>query len=165
MTPERNPPKRTTDSGAADAELARLGQLAQQQAKRVLDKLPLLGPVTWLMMQQSATRHTLLSDLEWRVLPALVLDQAKLYMQGASPVAFVSWAKLSEAVAERYRQAPHHLTPADWKSGDQLWIIDVMAPFGALREVVADVKEKVLPGQTLRQLVPLPGEPVQIVTW
>ena len=165
MTQERKIPKAANGSDATEAELTRLGQLAQQQAKRVLDKLPLLGPVTWLMMQQSATRHTLLSELEWRVLPPLVLDQAKLYMQGASPVAFVSWARLSKAAVDRYRQAPHHLAPADWKSGDQLWIIDAVVPFGAAREVIADVKEKVLPGQTLHQLVPLPGEPVQIVTW
>ncbi|MES2399936.1 MAG: hypothetical protein V4573_08115, partial [Pseudomonadota bacterium] len=41
------------------ASLAALAALAKTQAKKVIAKIPLLGPVTWLMMQQAATRHTL----------------------------------------------------------------------------------------------------------
>lgn len=42
---------------------------------------------------------------------ALVLDQAKLYMRDGAPVAYVSWAKLSEEVAQRYPWV--HLVPSN----------------------------------------------------
>jgi cytolysin-activating lysine-acyltransferase len=146
-------------------ELAELAALAKEQARKVLGKIPMLGAVTWLMMQQAANRHTLLSELEWRVMPALVLNQAKLYLKDEAPMAFVSWAKLSEEVAQRYQAAPHQLTMADWASGDQIWLIDVFTPYGGAQEVLQNLREKVFAGQAVRQL--LPGGPAQakVMTW
>lgn len=146
-------------------ELAGLAELAKQQAHKVLGKIPLLGPVTWLMMQQSHSRHTLLSELEWRVLPALILDQAKLYMKDDAPVAFASWARFDEATAQRYRLPPHHLMMADWATGDQIWLIDVFTPFGGAQDVLKDVREKVFAGQIVHQLVPVPGAPPKVLAW
>ncbi|TXI73767.1 MAG: toxin-activating lysine-acyltransferase [Limnohabitans sp.] len=127
-------------------------ELLRKQARHVIGKLPLLGAVSWLMMQQTATRHTLLSELEWRVMPALVLEQAKLYLRDDSPIAYVSWATLSEPVAQRYMAAPHQLTAADWKSGDQVWIIDLFVPFGGAQEVMNDLRTNVFPGRAIHQL-------------
>lgn len=134
------------------SEMAEFAALLKNQAQRVVGKLPLLGAVSWLMMQQTGTRNTLLSELEWRIMPALVLDQAKLYMREDSPIAYVSWAMLSEAVAERYAAAPHQLTASDWKSGNQVWIVDLFAPFGGAQEVMNDLRTKVFSGQIIRQL-------------
>ena len=129
-----------------------LATYAKEQAQRVMSKIPLLGAVSWLMMQQSATRHTLLSELEWRVMPALVLDQAKLFMRETAPIAYVSWARLSDEVAIRYKTPPHQLTPTDWQSGDQIWLIDLCAPFGGAQEVMKDLRESVFAGQDIHQL-------------
>jgi cytolysin-activating lysine-acyltransferase len=139
---------------ATPDDLTRLATLAKEQSKRVMEKIPLLGPVAWLMMQQSATRHTLLSELEWRVMPALVLNQSKLYMRDSAPIAYVSWALLSEAVVERYKTAPHQLTASDWKSGDQVWLIDLFTPFGGAQDVLKDVREVLFKGQVVHQLMP-----------
>lgn len=145
-------------------ELAALAVLAKKQAQKVISKIPLLGPVTWLMMQQSASRHTLVSELEWRVLPALMLDQAKLYLKDEAPIAFVSWARLSDAAAQRYKAAPHQLTMTDWTSGDQIWLIDVLTPFGGAQDILKDLREKVFPGQVIYQLIPLPEAP-KVIAW
>lgn len=145
-------------------ELAALAVLAKRQAQKVISKIPLLGPVTWLMMQQPASRHTLVSELEWRVLPALMLDQAKLYLKDEAPIAFVSWARLSDAVAQRYKTAPHQLTMTDWNSGDQVWLIDVLTPFGGAQDVLKDLREKVFAGQVVNQLVPIPEAP-KVIAW
>jgi cytolysin-activating lysine-acyltransferase len=146
-------------------ELAGLAELAKKQAHKVLGKIPLLGPVAWLMMQQSHSRHTLLSELEWRVLPALLLDQAKLYMKDDAPVAFASWARLSEAAAQRYRNSPHQLVAGDWASGDQVWLIDVFTPFGGAQDVLKDLRENVLSGQVIHQLVPAPDAVAKVLAW
>ncbi|MBZ0104457.1 MAG: toxin-activating lysine-acyltransferase [Sulfuricella denitrificans] len=144
-------------------EIARLGQLAREQAKAVLQKLPLLGPITWLMMQKGATRHAFVADLEWRIMPPLALDQAKLYMRDDAPLAFVSWALLSEEVVARYRQAPYRLAPGDWKSGEQVWIIDIIAPFGGSEDVLKDLRENRFPASTIRQLAPAQEGAVSIL--
>lgn len=146
-------------------ELAGLAELAKKQVHKVLGKIPLLGPVTWLMMQQSHSRHTLLSELEWRVLPALVLDQAKLYVKDGAPVAFASWARFSEAAAQRYRSPPHQLMAGDWASGEQIWLIDVFTPFGGAQDVLKDLRENVLAGQIVHQLVPAPNVMAKVVAW
>jgi cytolysin-activating lysine-acyltransferase len=138
---------------------------AKEQAQRVMSKIPLLGAVSWLMMQQSATRHTLLSELEWRVMPALVLDQAKLFMRESAPIAYVSWARLSDDVAKRYQQAPHHLSASDWKSGDQIWIVDLCTPFGGMQEVMKDLRESVFAGQEIHQFTLGGDGQVKAMTW
>jgi cytolysin-activating lysine-acyltransferase len=142
-----------------------LANFAKEQAQRVMSKIPLLGAVSWLMMQQNATRHTLISELEWRVMPALVLDQAKLFMRESAPIAYVSWARLSQEVAKRYQQAPHHLTASDWKSGEQIWIVDLCTPFGGMQEVMKDLRESVFPGQEIHQFTLGAGGQVEAMTW
>ena len=142
-----------------------LAAYAKEQAQRVMSKIPLLGAVSWLMMQQSATRHTLLSELEWRVMPALILDQAKLFMRDNAPVAYVSWARLSEDVAKRYQQAPHHLSASDWKSGEQIWIVDLCTPFGGMQEVMKDLRETVFEGHEIHQFTLSGDGQVKAMTW
>lgn len=82
-------------------------------------------------------------------------------------MAFVTWARLSESVAERYRYAPHHLTGSDWHSGDQVWLIDVVTPFGGAQDVLKDLRQKVFPGQAIHQLLPVGtgGVPAKTLTW
>lgn len=147
------------------AALADLADLARQQAQRVFKKIPLLGPVSWLMMQQSAGRNTLIGELEWRVMPALIFEQAKLYLKDDAPVGFASWARLNDAAARRYREAPHQLALTDWNSGDQVWLIDILAPFGGAQEVLKDLREKVFPGQVLHQLVPTSPSEAEVMDW
>jgi cytolysin-activating lysine-acyltransferase len=163
--PPHQPANQPSVADISPAELSRLMAQAQEQASKVFKKIPLLGPLTWLMMQQSATKHTLISELDWRVMPPLMLEQTKLFMRDESPLAFVTWAKMSAASSDRYRKAPHHLMFSDWSSGDQVWLIDVVAPFGGAQEIMKDLRERVFAGQVIYQLVPMPDEPQKMLTW
>ncbi len=168
MTPSPDAP--TSPAGApaappAGEPLDAVAALARTQAARVMKKVPLLGTVSWLMLAAPGTRHTLLSDLEWRVMPPLMLDQAKVYLRDETPVAFVSWARLSPEVARRFRRMPHRLTPAEWRSGDEVWVVDLLAPFGGAREVMRDLRENVLPGQVVRQLALAGDFEAEVFTW
>lgn len=178
MTQARHPTDKTPAEQAPAAmtpgDLGPLAEQARAQARAVLHKIPLLGAVAWLMMNQGATRHTLLSELEWRVMPALALDQAKLYMRDEAPVAFVSWAVLSPAVAQRYAGGPHQLTPSDWRSGDlrahakeqgQAWIVDLIAPYGGAEQVLEDLRTAVFPDREVRQRVAVDAGASRILTW
>lgn len=80
-------------------------------------------------------------------------------------MAFASWARLSDAVVQRYKTAPHQLTAADWVSGDQIWLIDVFTPFGGAQDVLKDLREKVFAGQLVHQLVPTAPAQAKVLTW
>lgn len=159
-------PIKPLDSGHMSAEsMSNILEVAKQQAQTVFKKLPLLGPITWLMMQQAHTKHTLISQLEWKVLPPMMHDQVKLYMRDGSPLAYVSWANMSSQVAERYKQGEHHLQYGDWISGEQAWLIDIVVPFGGAQEVMKDIRENVFAGKDVFQLAPTATEPGKVLTW
>lgn len=145
-------------------ELAQVAQAARDNARQALALLPVLGHVTWLMLQQSATRNTLLADLEWRVLPPLLLKQARLHMRDDAPLAFVSWALLSEEAALRYRAAPHRLAAADWTSGEQVWLVDLFTPFGGAQEVLKELRQQ-FAGRPIHQLAPSGGALAEVISW
>jgi len=157
----------TTFPELRDAEITDLAKRLQDEAKAAAGKIPLLGPVAWLMMQQPSTKHIFLTELEWRVMPALVLDQAKLYMREGLPLAYVSWAKLSKEAALRYRAAAHRLAPSDWRSGEQIWLVDVITPFGGAPELLKDVRENVFVGRPIYQLgsVAETDGLAKVITW
>ncbi|WP_454720320.1 MULTISPECIES: toxin-activating lysine-acyltransferase [Cupriavidus] len=145
-------------------DIEQLASYAAEQAQRVIRKIPLLGPVSWLMMNDPATRHAFFADLEWRVMPPLVLEQAKLFMRGEMPTAFVTWAYLSDPVAERYGKPPFRLAPGDWKSGENVFLVDLIAPYGGAQEVLDDLKKTVLAGKTIHQVAPQSTDGTRILT-
>ncbi|MBB2919761.1 toxin-activating lysine-acyltransferase [Cupriavidus alkaliphilus] len=65
-----------------------------------------------------------------------------------------NWAYLSDAVVERFARPPYQLAPGDWKSGDKAFLIDVFAPYGGAKDVLADLKATVFKGKVLHQLAP-----------
>ncbi|NJR31404.1 toxin-activating lysine-acyltransferase [bacterium] len=65
-----------------------------------------------------------------------------LRAQGASDILFFggSWGQL-----------PFSRTQ-DWKSGEQLWVVEIIAPFGGAELMVQDLKQKVFPTREMRFL-------------
>lgn len=126
------------------------------QSLNVLKRLPAMGPVIMLYMQSAHRRLHFISDLEWLLLPPLVSGQCKLYMKKEYPISFVSWAFVNDDTEKRLLQNGGKLRPEDWKSGDRLWIIDIVAPFGGVENMLNDIRKNEFPGQTVRLLAPDP---------
>ncbi len=149
-----------------DKEAERQIELAMRQAKSVMAKSPLAGPIVWLYMHSSVHKHAFITDLEWMVMPPLVLNQYKLYMKDDAPLAFASWASVDEEVEKRLLSGRIRLAPKDWKSGDRLWLIDLIAPFGGGKDVIKDLRENVFPSRTIKQLMPdADGKNVRPIEW
>lgn len=125
-------------------------------AKQELEKLPLLGPALWLFARDPMRRYTFIADLDWRLLPPLVLDQCKLYSREGIPWAFVTWARVSDAIDQRLRSAAPVIAPHEWKSGAKLWLIDVVAPFGDAPGIARQALRE-MPGAETSASVWLPG--------
>ena len=45
------------------------------------------------------------------------------------------------------------LKPQDWKSGDNLWVVEAITPFGGAEEMVQDLKAAVFPDREIRMMV------------
>ena len=109
-----------------------------------------LGHAVWLMMKMPNYRHVFLSDLEWMLLPPILLNQYRLFNADGKTVAFAAWAYLSEAVEKRLQEAEPRLAPAEWKSGDRLWLIDVFAPFGHADAALAELRQSAFAGKRFK---------------
>ena len=90
----------------------------------------LLGNVAWLWMHSRLHRKWPVWLLNHSVLPA-IRHQTYVYAYCDSvPLGFVCWTGFSPDAEKRYLIQPNSLQESDWGSGDRLWIIDMVAPFG-----------------------------------
>lgn len=123
-------------------------------AKSALSKLPILGPALWLYARDPLRKFTFMADIDWVLLPPVVLDQCRLYTKDDIPFAFFTWAKVSDAVDQRLRSGILRVAPHEWQSGEHLWLIDAVAPFGQLDEMIAELHKTNFPGQKICALIP-----------
>ena len=131
-----------------------------ESAKKELSKLPLLGPALWLYARDQRLRFTFVADLDWRLMPPLVLDQCRLYSKADMPWAFATWAFVSDAVDQRLRTSTPVIAPHEWRSGGKAWLIDVVAPFGDAETVANEAAAQFAAGKAVSVWLPTPsGQP------
>ena len=94
-----------------------------------------LGEILWLFAHSPMHRRMRMFDLERFVLPALKHDRYRIYKRNGMPVGYVGIARLSQEVEDLWLAGGYVLQPDDWVSGDRLWIMHFVAPFGDARAV------------------------------
>lgn len=154
MAPETQQHNDTHQSEAEENTVMK--EQLHAQSQKLLKRLPAMGPVIMLYMQSTHRRFQFISNLEWLLLPPLVNGQCKLYMKKEYPISFVSWAFLGEETEKRLFHNGGKLRPEDWKSGENLWLIDIVAPFGGVENMLRDIQKKEFPGRTIKILAPDP---------
>jgi cytolysin-activating lysine-acyltransferase len=100
-----------------------------------------LGEIVWLMTQSPRHKAIPLGDLEWLVMPAILLRQFRIFYKGEQPVGVVLWALADELVARRIEAGDKRLTAVEWKSGTSMRIVELVAPFGGEAEMRAQLGE------------------------
>jgi cytolysin-activating lysine-acyltransferase len=98
-----------------------------------------LGEIAWLMTQSPRHKSIPLGDLEWLLMPAILLRQFRIFYKGEQPVGVALWALADDLVAKRIDAGDKRLTAVEWKSGTSLRIVDIVAPFGGEAEIRAQV--------------------------
>lgn len=127
------------------AGLAASGQGAQAAANGGATAHPaktvaqVLGEIAWLMTQSPRHKAMSLGDLEWLVMPAILLRQFRIFYQGDRPVGVALWALADELVAKRIDAGDTRLTAVEWKSGAAMRIVEIVAPFGGEAEMRAQL--------------------------
>jgi cytolysin-activating lysine-acyltransferase len=110
-----------------------------------------LGEITWLMSQSPLHKQLFISDLEWLVMTPMMLQQFRLFYDQSKPVGVVFWASVSEEVEARLAAGNARMRPQDW-SGDRLWMVEVIAPFGKGEEMIRDLKTQVFVSRQMKTL-------------
>jgi cytolysin-activating lysine-acyltransferase len=131
-------------SGAASGAPANGGHAAAGTGQPQAEPAPktvsqVLGEIAWLMTQSPRHKSITLGDLEWLVMPAILLRQFRMFYKGAQPVGVALWALADETVAKRIDGGDNRLTAVEWKSGSHMRIVDVVAPFGGEAEMRGQV--------------------------
>src|ERR1700710_2527504 len=94
-----------------------------------------LGEIAWLMTQSPRHKAIPLGDLEWLLMPAILLRQFRIFYSGEQPVGVALWAMADRLVAKRIDAGDRRLAAVEWRSGSNMRIIDIVAPFGGETEM------------------------------
>jgi cytolysin-activating lysine-acyltransferase len=133
-------------------------------AKKVSE---VLGEIVWLMSQSPIHKRLFIQDLEWFVMTPILLKQFRLFYAKDRPLGVVFWSYANDEVAAMLAEGTTKLRPQDWDcrprpaapgqsagaDSTQVWVVEVIAPFGGAEEIVKDLKAKVFPGREVRYLV------------
>ena len=93
------------------------------------DAVRVIGELALLMASSPAHRHLFLADLEWLLLPPVMLKQVRLVRDERKRlIAAAFWASVSEEVDDDLGKGRTRLKPAEWNSGERLWLMDVVGP-------------------------------------
>ena len=107
------------------------------------------GEIVWLLTQSTAYKHHTLADLEWLVMPPLLLEQYRVFHEGSRPVGAIVWAKLDTETGKRMSDGRFRLRPDQWRSGGDIWIVDILSATGTSETLpaamVEDFKKAVFP--------------------
>ena len=143
----------------------------KQQTKTMKTVSSTMGEIVWLMSQSSIHRYLSLADLEWLLMPPILLRQYKLYRdEGQKPIAAALWAYLSEESEKKFLSVGR-LSPQDWgnnasvnpekgimpNAGGTLWLVELITPFhnetnNHREQIVNDLVNSTLTGQELKIL-------------
>lgn len=109
-------------------------------------EMRLSAHVGYALRLACATSVSPLSMNEWsrRLWPAIRLDQIEfLFNSSGAPVAYATWAFLTEESGERLASDPGYvLHLSEWNEGDQLWILDIVAFPGLVQTLIRKLRDE-----------------------
>ncbi|WP_050529105.1 toxin-activating lysine-acyltransferase [Pseudaestuariivita atlantica] len=93
------------------------------------ERLQAYGDLCFLYFRSDAHRDKSFALMRWIVQVPVDLGQYKIMYANDIPRAAFTFAMLNDA-AEQKLLSGTALQPAEWQSGQQMWIMDVLAPYG-----------------------------------
>jgi cytolysin-activating lysine-acyltransferase len=121
-----------------------------------------LGQIVWLLSQSPLHRELKIKDLEWSFMPAVIHEQFRIFRFGPLPgtenidpktllsgaftkegleqlpLGVAIWARLS-AAAETKLEKGERLSAEDWRSGDRVWLVELISPFATAQNKLSEV--------------------------
>ena len=120
--------------------------------QELLEYSAVFGKLVWLYTVSPLHAGWPIFSLRQWVLPPIRLGTFRIYHKGERPVGFVSWAMFNEETEQKFVRNPTGLKPSDWNSGERIWLIDCVAPFGDFKGICRDLKHEIFPNEIGRFL-------------
>ncbi|MBV8042330.1 toxin-activating lysine-acyltransferase [Pluralibacter sp.] len=118
-----------------------------------VNEAEVLGASIWLWMHSARHKGAPLETLPTSLLPVIKERQYVLAFKDDKPAFFMSWAWFNEEAEQHYLMAHRLLLPeSGWRSGDRMWVIDWIAPFGDTRQMAQLVLNELFPDSCFRSL-------------
>ncbi len=119
-----------------------------------------LGEILWLYAHSQIHRRLKLYEVEQYVMPAIKHGRYRIYKRNGLPIGYVGIARFSKEVEEAWLHHKYVLQPDDWISGDRLWVLQSVVPFGDYSDVRKKMRlEPELRGQSVKALRPNKNAP------
>lgn len=124
-----------------------------------------LGEIVSVLLQSPRYRNVTFSSFGQLVLPALLMEQyviAKAKGKDedadapATPVAVGFWACVSDEVSKRLasdQAEPIRLQANEWRSGENIWLLDVVGPVSVNPSILKGIRQRVGPDKTIKMRV------------
>lgn len=94
------------------------------------------GAMMFLAGLTSHHRAQSLAQVMHYLEPPLRLGQYRIFRTGEHPRAFITWAGLSPDVERSFAVEHLPLAQEQWNSGSSVWLVDFVAPFGHIDQIV-----------------------------
>jgi len=114
-----------------------------------------IGAICLLAAKSDSHKHLFASDYEWLIFPAIKMRQFLILRnKKGEPIAFVSWAFVNDDIEKRLLKGSLKLKPSEWKSGDKMYIIDIISPFISNTDILAQLSDNNFKDSEVRILLP-----------
>lgn len=105
---------------------------------RMVEQLGLVSALLASSPQRASTPVTYLA--QW-VKPAIAHGQIRFaFDEQGNPLAYWLWAHLTPEVLHRLRSPDEHLHECEWNEGDHTCVVDLVAPYGYVLDIVRHIR-------------------------
>ncbi|WP_330202897.1 protein-lysine palmitoyltransferase [Cyanobacterium sp. Dongsha4] len=114
----------------------------------------ILGEIVFLMGSCDNSKKYPVSFIINYLLPSIHLNQYRIYrtVKENKPIGFVCWAFVNDQVEEQLIKNDINLTIEERKSGEILYILYFIAPFGHAKKITQDLKNNIFPHRIVKGL-------------
>lgn len=162
QTPTMNPTMDIASAPDATVQAAQ-PELSEEQRRKLASASKMVaaafGEIVSLLMRTPNYKNLTLADLEWFVVPPVAsgqftLAEAQSKSSGITqPMGVVLWARVSPEVDKRLHEnldQPIRLKPAEWTSGDNVWLIEAAGEARVIEALIKRMRETIWAGRSVR---------------
>ena len=115
-------------------------KIVQQQAETSKNFFSILGEVHWILLHSKIHKFMFCSDVEALFFPAILHKCFRIfYSRDKQPVGVICWARVNDVVHMRLHNQAFRLKPEEWNSGANIWIMEMVAPFGGEKSMLDEL--------------------------
>ena len=97
-----------------------------------------LGKIVWLMGHSRQHHVYRVQDCFRVMIPAIASQNFRIWEGKKHPLGFMTWAWLNEENHQKYLKGQKIIESHDFKGGDNLWLIDIVCPFGDVSSLMSE---------------------------